>query len=111
VSRKREHVVNENFEYIGKNDRKRVGRRVRKALNGTSGPLNVYIGTCPDYGNDGTNYTFNGIGEEVPLLTRQQIEANKPIFKRLESFWRPIQVLYDASRYRSKRRLLCREVL
>lgn len=86
--------VRKNREEISKNDKKRVAKRIGSAIRGTGGSLNIYIGSCPDYANDGKAYTFENVGTGVPLLTQRQLECNRTLFEELELFWRSFHMLH-----------------
>jgi len=72
-----------------KKDNRRINQRVRHAKE-TGKTINFYVGTCPDYSHDGQQYTFDSIGNDVPLLTEKQLSGNKPLFEALEYLWRTI---------------------
>ncbi|HMS31085.1 MAG TPA: hypothetical protein PJ984_01680 [Candidatus Saccharibacteria bacterium] len=73
---------------ISDKDVRRLTRRMEQA--DTENPLSIYIGSCPDYSNDGNTYTFEDVGGGVPLLTQLQIERNTALFRRMEYLWRPV---------------------
>lgn len=83
-------IVNNKFESISKKDSKRLERRIGRATG--ESPLQIFIGTCPDYSHDGEHYTFESVGSNVPLLTQQQMRVNQALFDRLELFWRSIHL-------------------
>ena len=70
-----------------KQDKRRIGQRIRHAIQGDQ-PLQLYIGSCPDYTNDGHQYTFEGIGSGVPLLSKKQLAANRGLVGALDCLWR-----------------------
>lgn len=71
----------------------RLNRRIQYAQE-TGQPLEIYIGSCPDYTHNGTTYDFKSVNDGVPLLTVKQISANSALFNRLEHLWRSIPVPY-----------------
>ena len=72
-----------------KKDTRRINQRLRHAVN-TAQPISIYVGTCPDYSNDGMKYTFKDIGNGVPLLTRKQLTQSEPLFETLACLWRAV---------------------
>ena len=48
--------------------------RLARAWVSEEGRPRVYAPSCPDYGHDGTNYTFRGLGRGVSLLAERHLE-------------------------------------
>jgi len=71
----------------------RLNKRIQFAQE-TGQPLEIYIGSCPDYTNNGRTYDFRSVNDGVPLLTVKQIGANCALFNQLEHLWRTISVPY-----------------
>ena len=69
-----------------KKDNRRINQRIKYAMEHGS-PINFYVGTCPDYSNDESRYTFESIGNGVPLLTKKQIVANESLFNSMGYLW------------------------
>jgi hypothetical protein len=74
---------------ISKKDSRRLGQRLRHAHK-TGEPVNLYVGTCPDYSHDGTQYTFESIGNGVPLLTQKQLRSSTGLFESLSRLWHTV---------------------
>jgi hypothetical protein len=72
---------------ISKKDKRRIKQRINYSKINLK-PINFYVGTCPDYSNDGINYTFEKVGSNIPLLTKKQLEINKNLFEYLNCLWR-----------------------
>lgn len=86
-----------NESQVSQKDIKRIEQRASGATGDV--PLRLFIGSCPDYTNDGTNYTFQGVSSGIPLLTSAQLKINQALFQRLEHLWRTIQLQYSACRH------------
>lgn len=63
----------------------RQARRFGRMLScGQENPLRIYIGTCPDYSHTAGRYTFEALGDDIPLLTRVHLENDRPLFNLLD---------------------------
>lgn len=57
---------------------------LQRALNGEE--MMFYVGSCPDYSNDGKKYTHESLGDGVPLLTRHHLEVDVEVLEILRKF-------------------------
>jgi hypothetical protein len=49
-------------------------------------PLEIYVGSCPDYSHMDGLYTHTSLGEGVPLLTTQHLRHDTELLKLLEKY-------------------------
>lgn len=56
---------------LGKSERRMLAAAFTLAT--PQKPVRFYVGSCPDYANNGSHYTHEGLGEGVPLLTQQHV--------------------------------------
>lgn len=72
-----------------KKDKRKIGQRINHALKSEE-PLEIFVGSCPDYSNDGNVYTFETIGDGVPLLSQRQLISSEALFASLNCLWRTV---------------------
>jgi len=65
-----------------KSERNILKQGLQRALEGQV--MTFYVGSCPDYSNDGVRYTHESLGDGVPLLTRHHIEVGTNLVEALK---------------------------
>jgi hypothetical protein len=49
-------------------------------------PLRIFAGSCPDYAHDGSQYTHEGISDDVPFLTEVHLRCDLPLLEVLDTY-------------------------
>ncbi len=65
-----------------KSERNILKQGVGRAIGGE--PFSFFVGSCPDYSEDGEKYTHESLGDDVPLLTRHHLEVDQPLLSVLK---------------------------
>lgn len=70
-------------------------KRLRSMLERVTptNPLLIYVGSCPDYATREGLYSYEGLGDNVPLLTKTHVINDMPLLKLLDAYQVPYEYI------------------